>query len=200
MNLKQKTFKEMTEQDKAKNPEYAKFLEKFEAKHTTDDCFTPSNIYDCVAAYVVDRYNLNSSNFVRPFYPGGDYEKYEYPANCVVVDNPPFSILSKIVKFYAEHDIKFFMFAPALTILNFCRDPLNKVSCILIDADITYSNGAKILTGFITNCERTSCVRSEPELDKKIRDANKLNSTTRTLPKYQYPRQRFDSLKNAISC
>ena len=47
-----------------------------------------------------------------PFYPGGDYEREEYPQGCTVVDNPPFSILSKIVKHYQERGVGFFLFAP----------------------------------------------------------------------------------------
>ena len=86
MDLNQKTLKEMTEEEKAANPEYSDFLNKFEDKHTTDDCFTPSNIYDVVADYVADTYKVDACNFVRPFYPGGDYEHYDYPDDCVVVD------------------------------------------------------------------------------------------------------------------
>lgn len=187
MKLKQKTFKEMTEQDKTKNPEYAEFLEKFETKLTTDDCFTPANIYECIASYVVEKYNLNPSNFVRPFYPGGDYENYEYPENCVVVDNPPFSILSKIVDFYVEHDIKFFLFAPTLMLFNVSSKTVYKVSRVVIDTTITYANGAKIATSFVTNCENIPCIRSAPDLDKKIKEVDKLNSTTKKTPKYTYP-------------
>jgi len=35
------------------NDEYNEFLEKFEQKKTTDDCYTPDNIYDAVADFVV---------------------------------------------------------------------------------------------------------------------------------------------------
>lgn len=30
------------------NPEYAAFVEKFKPKKTTDDCYTPENIFDAV--------------------------------------------------------------------------------------------------------------------------------------------------------
>ncbi|MFR0556541.1 hypothetical protein [Pseudoscardovia radai] len=49
---------------------------------------------------------------VRPFWPGTDYERAQYPDGCVVVDNPPFSILAKIIRFYQAHGIRFFLFAP----------------------------------------------------------------------------------------
>lgn len=44
---------------------------------------------------------------VRPFYPGGDYINFDYPADCVVIDNPPFSILAQIVAFYAKRGIDY---------------------------------------------------------------------------------------------
>ena len=109
MNLEQKTYNEMTEEEKAANKDYAEFLEKFEEKHTSDDCFTPENIYEVVANYVSEKFEVFRDNFVRPFYPGGDYEHFDYPPGCVVVDNPPFSILSKICRFYQQNNIKFFL-------------------------------------------------------------------------------------------
>ena len=36
----------------------------------------------------------------------------------MVVDNPPFSILQRIVNFYMARGIWFFLFAPALTLLR----------------------------------------------------------------------------------
>lgn len=46
---------------------------------------------------------MGGRTIVRPFWPGGDYEDFDYPTGCVVIDNPPFSILSKIVRFYEDH-------------------------------------------------------------------------------------------------
>ena len=60
------------------NDEYNEFLDKFEAKKTTDDCYTPDLIYDAVADWVAKEYNLLKEKFVRPFYPGGDYQKFNY--------------------------------------------------------------------------------------------------------------------------
>lgn len=82
------------------NDEYNEFLDKFEPKKTTDDCYTPGEVYDVIADWVASKYAISRDAFVRPFYPGGDYQHYEYPDGCVVVDNPPFSILSEIVSFY----------------------------------------------------------------------------------------------------
>lgn len=53
--------------------EYADFVDNFKPKKTTDDCYTPANIYDAVADWVSNEYGADRSCFVRPFYPGGDY-------------------------------------------------------------------------------------------------------------------------------
>ena len=80
--------------------EYKAFVDKFKPKLTTDDCYTPPNIYETVKEWVFEHYNLDkSTKVIRPFYPGGDYEHAEYPENSIVIDNPPFPILSKIEKF-----------------------------------------------------------------------------------------------------
>lgn len=51
--------------------EYKNFVDKFKLKKTTDDCFTPDNVYETVADYVATRFNVDRNRFVRPFYPGG---------------------------------------------------------------------------------------------------------------------------------
>ena len=98
--------------------EYRAFKEKFRAKKTTDDCYTPGPVYEAVADWVAKEYAADKSRFVRPFFPGGDYEHFSYPEGCAVVDNPPFSILSRILTFYHGHGIPFFLFAPALTLFS----------------------------------------------------------------------------------
>lgn len=90
-----------------KGETYEQFVEKFKPKKTTDDCYTPPLIYDGVADWVCTEYGINRDAFCRPFYPGGDYETFDYTGK-IVVDNPPFSILSKILRFYIERNIKFF--------------------------------------------------------------------------------------------
>ena len=79
--------------------QYDDFVEKFKPKKTTDDCYTPPEVFEAVKRWAVARYGLEGREIVRPFYPGGDYERAEYPAGCVVIDNPPFSILAKITAF-----------------------------------------------------------------------------------------------------
>ena len=77
-----------TSQQKALFEDYEGFVEKFKPKKTTDDCYTPPEIYEVVLGYVVDRYGVDPNRVVRPFWPGGDYEREEHSAGCCVVDNP----------------------------------------------------------------------------------------------------------------
>ena len=166
------------------NNEYNEFLDKFEDKKTTDDCYTPDNIYNAVAAWVEKEYGVNQKDFVRPFYPGGDYARYKYPEGCVVCDNPPFSILSEITKFYMEHGIRFFLFAPALTIFNSSSSSFCSICC---NVSITYENGAKVSTSFVTNMDE-ALVKSCPELYHIVKDEDEKNTkSNRELPSYVYP-------------
>lgn len=56
------------------NKTYEELVESAKPKLTTDDCYTPDNIYSVVREYVAERYGLDPGTFVRPFYPGGDYQ------------------------------------------------------------------------------------------------------------------------------
>ena len=165
-----------------KSKTYDEFVEKFKAKKTTDDCYTPPAIYEAVKDWVVKEYGLEGKEIVRPFYPGGDYERYDYPAGCVVIDNPPFSILSKICKWYIEKNIKFFLFAPRLTLFSSDLD----VTYIIDGApSIVYENGAKVNTSFITNLD-TCRIRSASGLRQAITKAQE-ESKPKGLPSYVYP-------------
>lgn len=133
-----------------KSNTYEEFVEKFTPKKTTDDCYTPPAVYDVVADYVREHYpETRHAQFVRPFYPGGDYEYADYPEGCIVVDNPPFSILARIVNFYLDRGIRFFLFAPHLFLFNYLnRDGVTGVVCC---GKVTYDNGANVSTSFLTN-------------------------------------------------
>ena len=100
-----------------KSKTYEEFVEKFKPKKTTDDCYTPPLVYDAVKDWACAEYNIDPKTIVRPFWPDGDYEKFAYPDGCVVLDNPPFSILVKICEFYLDKEISFFLFAPSLNAL-----------------------------------------------------------------------------------
>ena len=168
------------------NEEYKAFTEKFKPKKTTDDCYTPENVYKAVLDWVVAEYGIDENNVVRPFWPGGDYERYEYPEGCTVVDNPPFSIISKICRAYQQAGVKFFLFAPYLT--NFSTQTKG-VTHILVDEGITYENGACIDTAFLTNLQPGIEIRTAPTLRSAISEANKVNlrKNRKELPKYKYP-------------
>ncbi len=129
------------------NAEYDEFTAKFEPKLTTDDCYTPGEVYQAVKDWACNEYGIDPDSCVRPFYPGGDYERYDYPDGCTVLDNPPFSILSKIIDFYEERGVSYFLFGPQLTLFSGKR-PCNYVCC---GATIEYENGAKVNTGFVTS-------------------------------------------------
>ena len=169
------------------DPEYQAFLEKFAPKKTTDDCYTPQNVYEVAKTWAVEKYGLSGLQVLRPFYPGGDYKAVTYDSDSVVIDNPPFSIISEICEWYAQNDVRFFLFAPALTLFGIGRGLLNYVAC---GAGITFENGANIAISFVTNMG--SCaVESAPDLRERLDAANdeNLRAARKELPKYSYPAQ-----------
>ena len=149
---------------------YDEFVDKFKQKLTTDDCYTPQPVYDAILKWVRENIpGVNPAKIVRPFFPGGDYTKTDqYPDGCFVLDNPPFSILADIVRFYCEHGIRFFIFAPSLTLFT-ARG--SDVTYIVTDSDIEYENGAKVRTGFITNALEGVRVWLCPELSDAVEEA-----------------------------
>ena len=170
--------------------EYKAFVEKFKAKKTTDDCYTPPLVYDAVADWVTAEYHADRARFVRPFYPGGDFERFDYPDGCAVVDNPPFSILSRIIAFYTGRGISFFLFAPALTLFSSSSSSSSSSTAIPCGVQITYENGAKVPTSFVTNMDdRQIRVRTAPTLYRAVKNANDRNlaEAKRSLPCYEYP-------------
>lgn len=161
--------------------DYEGFVEKFKPKKTTDDCYTPPAVYDYVLQYVTDHCDIGGMTVVRPFYPGGDYENLIYPDNCVVIDNPPFSIIAKIVRFYLKRGIKFFLFAPHLTLFSANLD-CTRIVCA---AAIVYENGAKVRTSFLSNMFGEAGVIGDPVLYEGI---NAICSAPKAkLPRYKYP-------------
>lgn len=101
---------------------YNDFVAKFERKKTTDDCYTPEPVYRAVFNWLGDVMLQHMSvllpmfNIIRPFYPNQDYLTIKYTDNDIVLDNPPFSLYSKIVRNYMRMGVKFFLFAPALSL------------------------------------------------------------------------------------
>ena len=95
--------------------------------------------------------------------------------------------MSEIVKFYTEKGVRFFLFAPTLTIFSSAS---SEATALVTYADITYENGATIKTSFITNLEnKTIRAKAAPTLTRAIIETNKalLREQHRELPKYSYP-------------
>ena len=167
------------------DPDYQSFVEKFIPKKTTDDCYTPENVYAVVKDWAVDRYGLSGAEVLRPFYPGGDYKAVTYDEDSVVIDNPPFSIISEICDWYMQNGVRFFLFAPALTLLSIGRGSLNYIAC---GATVVFENGANISISFVTNMGDFA-VESAPDLRGLLKAANdeNLRAVRKALPVYSYP-------------
>ena len=169
--------------------DYEKFITKFKAAKTTDDCYTPQPIYEAVVDYVFRKGNLpEDTEIVRPFRPNGDYTTEEYPEGCVVIDNPPFSILSKIVHFYVARGIKFFLFAPALTLFS-SSSSSSYCTKIVCGVSVTYANKAKVSTSFLTNIFGDNAIICDNELYTTIREIDERlqKESTKELTKIIYP-------------
>lgn len=186
MSQAENYYKEMVEKVEAMeaDEQYTKFEKKFKPKRTTDDCITPPLIYETVKNWAVKEYGWEGREIVRPFYPGGDYENYAYPKECVVIDNPPFSILSKIVRFYEEKQIDYFLFAPNKTLFSI-RAAKSRIG---VKGQVVYDNGAKVNTAFV--CSRGATIRTAPTLQKALDEAIALMKREKLgeePPVYAYP-------------
>lgn len=170
----------MTREEKFND--YAGFVEKFKPKKTTDDCYTPPAVYEAVKAWACQKYSIDPARTVRPFWPGGDYEHFDYPDGAVVLDNPPFSCLAKIVRFYQARQIHYFLFAPGLTALGLTR---HGAGIVYADSRITYHNGAVVNTAFATSYG-PNVVEIAPDLGKAVKDAQRRGRTIKQTV-YQYP-------------
>lgn len=166
-----------------RDEDYDDFEDKFRPKLTTDDCFTPPEIYETIKAWALEEYGWKDRKVLRPFYPGGDYERQTYPDGCVVIDNPPFSILSQIVAFYEDHGVDYFLFAPSLMVLGVRRAR----SHIAANAVITYENGAEVNTSFV--CSQGDLIRTAPALTAAVKSvSDRIAAETKNHPdKYEYP-------------
>ena len=163
--------------------DYESFLAKFtENPKTTDECWTPPDVYEAVVRYVGEIYDLSGKELLRPFYPGGDYENAVYPENGVVVDNPPFSIFAKICKFYSEAKIPFFLFGPGMTIMVCCR----WCTAVVVADQLVFTNGAKVRVNFATNLLGDMMATTSVRLSELLRRCPSQNVTV-DLPKYGYP-------------
>lgn len=140
-------------------------------------------MYEAVLDWARKHLDIGDRPVVRPFYPGGDFEHFDYPDNCVVIDNPPFSIFSKICDWYVEHGIPFLLFAPAMSSIK------QNVTYIGVSCTITYENGAKVNTAFVTNMMGDLICTTAPDLHKSVKKANddNLKQSKKTLAKLSFP-------------
>lgn len=163
--------------------EYGAFTDKFKTKLTTDDCYTPEPVYNAVRDWTVKEFGLEGREIVRPFWPGGDFETFDYPENCVVIDNPPFSLYDRILKFYTENGIDFMLFGPSLTLFK-------RYDCcyIVTNEVVTYANGAKVNTSFVTSLDKVNRIRCDIALKDAIAEAEQAGRSKKAdLPVIRYP-------------
>ena len=165
------------------------FTEKFKPKKTTDDCYTPPAIYDALLDYISGHVlSLDGLRVVRPFWPGADYKAQQYGPDDVVIDNPPFSIITQIVRYYVAAGVRFWLFAPHLTLFASLR--YGGVSAVVADADVTYENGAKVNTSFLTNLLPPDVlVKVDGTLHDILVEADRQSRAVKTkqVTKYRWP-------------
>ena len=173
------------DQEAEPSEEYDAFMEKFKPKLTTDDCYTPANVYAAVCGWAVDRYGLQGAEVLRPFFPGGDYQAADYPEDGVVIDNPPFSILSEICGWYDEHRVRYFLFCPGTTCFSINAGRCNYLPCGI---SVMFDNGAEISISFLTNMGDAK-IEIAPDLYAAVSAANDINlkAARADLPVYAYP-------------
>ena len=165
--------------------DYEAFLAKFQNQDkTTDDTYTPKDVYEAIVKYVGTITDLSDKVILRPFYPGGDYENAEYPENGVVIDNPPFSIFTKICTFYTARDIPFFLFGPALTIFSCCK----YCTAVVISHSIEFENKIAPNCNFASNLYGDLIATTAPELDLLL-DNCPSQTKKANLPSYVYPEE-----------
>lgn len=162
--------------------------------NTTDECYTSPEVYDTVLKYAVERYHLKGKHIVRPFVPSGNYQQYVYDKNDVVIDNPPFSMTTKITNWYIDHDIPFFLFINGLYGVSLSRGLHGKATVIATNANVSFyhkPNNKVIKLGFVTNLEpKNIVIRGDVALTSKLNDLVK----KKPLNKYKYPE---NTIKNS---
>ena len=88
------------------------------------------------------------------------------------------------MKFYAEHNIEYFLFAPHLT----CLGIRAAHSHICVGVTVTYDNGAKVSTSFVAS--KGPLIRSAPDLYRILDEENATNIKAEKgppKPVYTYP-------------
>lgn len=159
-----------------KSYDYDSFVAKFNqnAPKTTDDCYTPENVYEALLDYVGSEVTpLDGLHIRRPFYPGGNFEAEveTYGPQDIVIDNPPFSILAHVLDVYIARGVRFLLFTPSKTSSCVLRRGLT----VIIGYHIFFTNGAWLPISFATNLLPNVVVRTAPTLVEAIEACNKAN-------------------------
>ena len=175
----------ITRKQAERHGDYNAFLErhtKNTAGKNTDELYTPPAVYEAVLNWVKTNCpSIHGKRIMRPFRPGGDYKAEDY-TGAVVVDNPPFFIEHFITRWYVDHGVHFFLFAPGLTLFR-GSTILDKLTYVAVNAEVEYVHNehvhAKVPTSFITNiADLTSYqIIAAPELREAIMQAQGKQST-----------------------
>ena len=165
--------------------DYEAYVAKFaDAPKTTDDTYTPPDVYEAVVGWLSEKGKITGgTRIIRPFYPGGDFEGADYPPGCAVIDNPPFSIVSKVCKWYVSRGIGFFLFCPALTsarLSDFC-------TVIQIGVPIRFENGVRLPVAFASNMFGSAAAIAAGDLTQKIDGCESQKKDTKEIRKIQWP-------------
>lgn len=171
-----------------KGETYEQFVEKFKPKKTTDDCYTPEDVFNVILDYFMRELftplGFSYDDVIRPFWPGKDYTSEDYTGK-IVIDNPPFSCLKEIRNFFKEKHIPAVLFCDSRYICQYISDGFN---VYVMPGAITYENGAKVATSFITNVDAHACeVRTAPALTKAIESCESQKSKEKS--NNNYPEQ-----------
>lgn len=172
----------------AKGETYEEFVDKFKNKKTTDDCYTPPDIYKIISNYFCEKLNLDKSKIIRPFYPGGDYEHEDY-TDKIVLDNQPFSKTKEILNFYLKNNVPYILFADGRMLCDTIRKHPECGACI-IKRQIEYENKAKVQTVFISNMWKGIVL--DGELQKLLDDYYKEHSKKK--PKDERKENQYSSI------
>lgn len=176
------------QQGGSRNPivfhDYESYIAKFrDLPKTTDDTYTPPDVYEAVLQYLREEGKLTDAHTIlRPFYPGGDYERAEYPENGIVIDNPPFSVFSKICKFYTARHIPFFLFGPGMTIATVST----YATAVIINTGLIFENGPNVRVNFASSLFPDVALMTAPRLNDLIR-ACPSQKQKKELPIYETP-------------
>lgn len=157
LNKKNESFESFTENRKKRD---------LGVRATKDEIYTDQDEYNDLTEFFKQYYpEAFKRPIVRPFYPGGNYEDLtQYPAGCLVFDNPPFSIESKIVKFYNEHNIQYILFAPGNNLSNMRNGCSTWTGCTI------HYDAVAFFSQFLTNLDTQQTLHISGELYNFMRN------------------------------